>query len=211
MKRTFLAGGVAVAILFGVSVTLVLLLSGGAGPAASAPDAPGAEALLPPAAPVAMPPPPRAAAGVGPMKLRASSWNAPAESPSSAPMASRVIRKIVRKALLAAPVQSRLARCADRTGGFGGTAAPGPIPRARPAVLVLELEVLGGEVRIEDVQVREWGGASEAMVSCARTVLKGRALPAPTARQEPARTAGPERMRMPFPLNPRSEAVALSR
>lgn len=118
-------------------------------------------------------------------------------------MASRVVRKIVRKALLAAQVQSQLARCADSVGGFGGRTPGGPPPRGKPAVLLLELTGEGGDVRIVDAQVQEWGGASEAAVSCARGVLTGRVVRAPTAPRE--------RMRMPFPLNPRSEVLASSR
>jgi hypothetical protein len=214
MKRRLLAAGLAIAVLFGGSITLVLFWTGRAGPAGPPPGPADSEAPLPPVEPAATPLP-RAAAAAGPMKLRASSWNAPGEGPSSSPMASRVVRKVVRKALLAAPIQSRLARCADRIGGYGGTAAQGPVPRGKPAVLVLELEARGSEVRILDAQVQRWGEASEASVSCARSVLEGRVVPAPKAREErgpaeldPARGAEPERMRMPFPLNPRSEMVA---
>lgn len=214
MKRTLLAGGIAIAILFGGSITLLLLLPGRGGSAASAPAVPDAEAALPPRAfapPVVTPPPAPAAPGAAPTAMRTSSWNAPADGTSSAPMATRVIRKLVRKALLAAPVQSRLARCADRIGSFGGPAAPASIPRAKPAVLVLELETLRGEVRILDAQVQTWGGASEASVSCARGVLRGHVVAVPTARQERASDMRQERTRMPFPLNPRSEAFASSR
>ncbi len=203
MKRTSLVALLAlVAALFGGSVTLVLLLTGEA-PSAGSPPAKGADAPPPPPSPspAARPPPSRAPPDAGPMKMRASSWNAPA-GVSASPMASRVIRKIVRKALLAAPVQSRLARCADSIGGFGGR-EPGPTPRGKPAILVLELEGQGDEVRIVDAQVQRWGGASEAAVSCARGVLTGHVVRASTALQE--------RMRMPFPLNPRSEVVASSR
>jgi hypothetical protein len=209
MKRRLVTAGLAIAVLFGGSITLVLLWTGRAGPEGSPTGLADTEAPLPPAEPAATPSP-RAAGAVGPMKLRASSWNAPAEGPSSSPMASRVVRKIVRRALLAAPVQSRLARCADRIGGLGGTAGQGPVPRGKPAVLVLELEARGSEVRILNAQVQKWGEASEASVSCARSVLEGHVVRAPKARQEPA-PAQPERMRMPFPLNPRSEVVASSR
>ncbi|HEU4382874.1 MAG TPA: hypothetical protein VFR85_05145 [Anaeromyxobacteraceae bacterium] len=111
-------------------------------------------------------------------------------------------QKAVRKALHAAPVQSRLARC-TRVGGFGGTSAAGAVPRAAPASLLLEVEARGEELRIVDAKVRDWGGASETMVSCARTVLQSQVIPAPRARP----SAG-ERMQMHFRLNQRGDAVA---
>jgi hypothetical protein len=131
------------------------------------------------------------------------SWQTPAKDPLAPPMADRVIRKAVRKALLAAPIQSRLTRCADHVGGFGGAVAPGPDPTGKPAVFMLEMETLGNEVRIVDAQVREWGEASDATVSCARDVLRGQVV---------ARSNAPlgKRISMPFPLKPRSEPVASS-
>lgn len=210
MKRTSLTAGLAVAGLLGGGVILVFLWTrpprsiglppapsdaGATLPASASPSAPAA---APPAAPLRS----RAPAS-GPSMARAS-WSASTQDPSSPPMASRVIRKVVRRALLAAPVQSRLARCADQAGGFGGPAEGGPNPRGKPALLMLELEALGGEVRIVEARVREWGSASEATASCARDVLRGRIIPAATVH-------GGGRMRMPFPLSPRSEAVASSR
>ncbi len=118
-------------------------------------------------------------------------------------MADRVIRKAVRKALLAAPLQSRLSRCVDADVGFGGGTV-GPTPRAQPAVLLLEMETFESEVRIGQAQVQTWGGASEQTVSCAREVLSGQVI----------RTSGIEggqRLRMPFPLNPRIALVDASR
>ena len=117
-------------------------------------------------------------------------------------MADRVTQKAVRKALRSASVQSRLAGC-TKVEGFGGTSASGPVPRAASASLVLELEARGGELRVVDAKVREWGGASESMVSCARTVLRGQVIPAPKTRL----SAG-ERMQMHFRLNPRDDVVA---
>lgn len=207
MKRTSLMAGLALAALFGGSAILVFLWTGpppsaGSPPAPSDAGAPALPAAPPVAAPLATAPASRAPAP-GPSTARAS-WSAPARDPSSPPMANRVIRRLVRKALLAAPVEARLARCVDQAGGFGGPAAPGSISRGKPALLVLDLEALGGEVRIVDAQVREWGAASEATLACARDVLRGQIVAAPTARRG-------ERVWMPFPLNPRGEAVASSR
>ena len=204
MNRTFLAG-LAIAVLFGGSMTLVFLSTGQPW-STSPPPAPPFSVELPVAAPVApapaTPAPSRAPPESGPSKARAG-WNAPSADPSSPPMVDRVIRKVVRKALLAASVQSRLARCTDHVGGFGGGAASGSIPRGKPASLMLEMEALEGAVRIVDAQVQEWGEASEQIVSCARSVLRGQVIPASNVQRG-------ERMRMPFPLNPRSETVASS-
>src|SRR5574342_512154 len=41
-------------------------------------------------------------------------WRSPAQDRSPVPMADRVTRKAVRKALQAGPIQARLARCIDR-------------------------------------------------------------------------------------------------
>jgi hypothetical protein len=116
-------------------------------------------------------------------------------------MASRVLRKVVRRALLEAPVQKRLAGCVDRDMGFGGGESPGPAPRAQPAVLMLEMETHGGEVRIVEAPVRDWGGGSPEVVSCAQGVLLGKIIAAAPARPG-------FRVRMPFPVSPRSETVS---
>ncbi len=204
MKRTFLAG-LAIAVLFGGSMILVFLVTGQPW-STSPPPAPPLSVEVPVEAHAALPratrAPSRAPQESSHSRARAG-WNAPSEDPSSPPMVDRVIRKAVRKALLAAPVQARLARCADHVGGFGGGAAPGPIPRGKPASLMLEMETLQGEVRIVDAQVQEWGEASEQLVSCARSVLRGQVIPASTVLRG-------ERMRMPYPLNPRSETVTSS-
>ncbi|HEU4384999.1 MAG TPA: hypothetical protein VFR85_16065 [Anaeromyxobacteraceae bacterium] len=197
MKRTLLIAALGIASLLGVSLTLVLFFTrSGSQPVPPAP----APAVAPPVAPPpATAPPPRAPPAVAKGTPRLT-WSTPSRDPSAPPMAGRVIHRAVRRALLAAPVQNRLARCVDRDVGFGGGAAPGPIPRGKPATLVLEMEMLEGEVRIVEARVREWGGASEQVVSCAQGVLRGQVARAPTA--------GPgQRVQMPFPLNPRSEVV----
>lgn len=203
MKRTSIAAGLAVAVLFGGSLALLFLFTrSGSQPAPSGPvSTPAVAAPAAPPATTALPQ--RAPPGTRKGTPRLS-WSTPAKDPSAPPMASRVIHRAVRKALLAAPVQKRLARCVDRDVGFGGGAAPGPIPRAKPATLVLEMETHAGEVRIVEARVREWGGASEQVVSCAQGVLLGQVVRAPTA--EPG-----GRVQMPFPLNPRSEVIAATR
>jgi hypothetical protein len=120
--------------------------------------------------------------------------------------ADRVTRKAVHKALGAASLQSRLARCVDRDRelGFGGGASPSRIPRPKPATLILDVETLGGQVRIADARVQSWGGASETTVSCAREVLRDQVLAAPKVK--PGKHA-----QVAFHLNPRSPALAATR
>lgn len=204
MKRTFLVAALSIAVLLGASVAIILALSSPPPtPATPDPSSPPPVAVAP-----APPRPPVAAAPFKGGKLYLSATDldlrptGERRGETSTPMADRVTRKAVRKALLAASVQSRLARC-TKVGGFGGTSAIGRVPRAAPASLLLELEARGGELRVVDANVREWGGASEAMVSCARTVLRSQVIPAPKTRL----SAG-ERMQMHFRLNPRGDAVA---
>jgi hypothetical protein len=213
MKRTALVAALAIAALLGVSLTLIYLVTS---PASPHPEPPppvamlAAEPMVPPP-PIVLAPAPRTAtvaAPSAPAGFRrdggtvAAMWKSSAQDRSPVPMADRVTRKAIRTALLAAPVQSRLARCVDRDVGFG--AAPGIVPRDRPATLVLELEARRGGVRIVDVQVERWGGANEQTISCAREALLGTAIAASTAAPAP-------RVRMPFPLSPKRTALAATR
>jgi hypothetical protein len=205
MKRWFLVAGLAIVFLFAGSTTIVILLTGDREPTALQPVA--LEAAAPPevaalgAPPLATRPPSPAPLVADPVPARAA-WRPPAQDPPRL-VANRVIRKRVLDALRAAPIQSRLARCADPVG-FGGLPAASPVPRARPPVLLLELEAPGGEVRIVEARVRDWGEASAAMVSCARDVLRGQVIPGSTIPRG-------ERTWMPFPVNPRSDVMASAR
>lgn len=206
MKRTLLVGGLSIAALFGAGVGVILALSRSP-PTPATPDPPS-----PPPAPFTVAPaPPEAPVAAVPFRGGKLHVSVPGRDrprgddrrgETSPLMADRVTRKAVHKALLAASVRSRLAGCTG-VGGFGRPSATGRVPRAAPASLLLELEARGGELRVVDAKVREWGGASEAMVSCARTVLRGQVIPAPRSR----RSAG-ERMQMPFRLHPRGDTVA---
>jgi len=201
MKRTLLVAGLFVAALLGASVAIILALTR-PGPTPATPDP-----SSPPSPPVAVAPAPGGPPVATPFKggkiLPATGLDlrprGGRRGEPSMPVADRVTRKAVRKALLAASVRSRLARC-TAAGGFGGTSAVGRGPRAAPASLLLELEARGGEVRVVDASVRAWGGASEAMVSCARTVLLSQVISAPKARP-----SGGRRMQMHFRLNPRGD------
>jgi hypothetical protein len=198
MKRTFLAAALGIVALFGVSVTLVLFLTGNLSPsppAAAAPET--APALETAPAPVAVAAPRTASRGdAGAARVL---FGSSADEGSPVPTADRVTRKAVRRALLAPRVQSRLAQCVDREVGFG--TAPGRAPRDRPATLVLELESVMHEVRIVEARVQSWGGASEESASCARKVLLGTVVAAAT----PAHAG---RVRMPFTLHARQGILA---
>ena len=208
MKRTFVVSALTIAVLCGASVAIILaLISPAPTPAAPDPASPPSPTVAVAPAPPGPPPGPSAAASFRGGKLYPSATdlqpNGEPGGDKSTRMADRVSQKAVRKALRAASVQSRLAGC-TKVEGFGGTSASGPVPRAAPASLVLELEARGGELRVVDAKVREWGGASEAMVSCARTVLRGQVIPAPPK----GRVWAGERMQMHFRLNPQDDVVA---
>jgi len=220
MKRSFLVAGLSIAVLFGASVVAIILVLTSPPPTPATPDPssppppPVAVASSPPSPPVAVAPappgPPVAVAPAPPGQPVAARFKGGKLYPmatdrrgeTSVPMADRATEKAVRKALRAVSVQSRLARC-TRVEGFGGTSGIGGVPRTAPASLLLQLEARGGELRVVDANVREWGEASEAMVSCARTVLRSQVIPAPKTR----RSAG-ERLQMHFRLSPRGDAVA---
>jgi hypothetical protein len=206
MNRTFLIATLAITLLFGGSVAILLVLTRpertSAAPEPQLDPTEPATSAAPPDAPSAAAASASAGdgSGGGPARATAKARSAPA----AAPMPSRLTLKAIHSGLKAAPLQAQLARCVPASAFV----APG----TRPASLMLEIEPLEGELRIVDAQVRAWGGASEATVSCARAVLRGHVFPAP-ARRRPAvqrRPAG-ERIQVPFLLNPRTEAVASPR
>ncbi|HET8541874.1 MAG TPA: hypothetical protein VFL83_18495 [Anaeromyxobacter sp.] len=198
MRRLVLGGTAALALLLGASVAVVLFATRPPPPATV--SGPPADVPIAAAAPVAdAPAPPARPAGsplhamFGARRARAA---AAASSPASAlPAATRVVRTIVRKRLLAGGVQARLAHCVGATGAPDDAAA-----RGDPALLVLELEARSRVARVVDAHVESWGGASQASVDCAREVLRGETFTVPAVEQG--------RTRMPFLLNPRGEALS---
>lgn len=203
MKRPFLLATFAIALLFVGSMAIVLVLTRPR-PLPTPTAQPDATAGAPRAQPMAVASDPPSASGHGGRLY--GTRKASAALTSNSPAADRVTRKAVHKALRAARLQSELARCAPQPGGFGDVPSGERVPRERPASLVLAIESGADGLRIGDVKVQDWGGASEASVSCARTVLVGQVVPAP-----PRRRPRPERVWMSFSLNPRSDAVASSR
>ena len=198
-----------ISVLLGGGLALVVLMTGEPPPTNEATAAVTSEspagAVAPPAVSSEMPraQPPWAAAAARSASAPPS-WKAEVRDPSAPAKADRATRKVVRKALLTAPLEEELARCVehDREVWFGGSwASSEPIPRAKPAILTLRLETMGRQVKIADVQVKSWGGASRAAVTCARNALLGTLVPSAGAR--PARP-----MQMTFLLSPRNRAVA---
>jgi hypothetical protein len=201
VKRILLAT-FAIAVLLGGMA--ILLVRTGSGPMPAPTTQPGPPAGAPPAEPmaVASAPPPASRHGGRLYGIRKTAAALP-----FTPAADRATRKAVLRALRASRLRSGLARCTDRSGGFGDPPPSGArVPRARPASLMLAIEPGADALRIGDVQVQDWGGASEASVSCARTVLVGQVVPAP-----PRGRPRPERVWMSYSLNPRSDAVASAR
>ena len=198
MKRTLLVAGLSMAVLLVASVAIIILAPSNPPPTPATPD----PSLSPPPRVAVAPEPPRGPVAAEPFKGGRLYLPPTDRAEASTPAANRVTQKAIRKALRAPSVQSQLARCTG-VEGFGAASAPGRVPRAAPASLLLELEARGGELRVVDAKVRQWGGASQAMVSCARTVLQSQVIPAPKNRP----SAG-ERMQMHFLLNLRGYAVA---
>jgi hypothetical protein len=97
-------------------------------------------------------------------------------------------------------LKPQLAACSDeesrtRRGGQRQAAAD---PESRPeetgaTVLVLLLETHQGEVRIVDAPMENRGAASDAAITCAQRILRGRIVPVPEAYEG-------EKVRVTYPL-----------
>jgi pyruvate/2-oxoglutarate dehydrogenase complex dihydrolipoamide acyltransferase (E2) component len=208
MRRRLLVIGLGITVLLGGSLVLLVLLTPEAPPVPEPPRevtaAPQAVPSTPPAvAPLA--PPPWAAAARP--RSAAQESRPQVRDPSAPGKADRTTRKAVRKALLSAPLEEELARCVERDREVwfgGGSASSETIPRAKPAILMLELEASDRQVKIVGARVKSWGGVSRTAVACARDALVGKVVA--VARSKPARL-----MQMTFLLSPRSGAVATAR
>jgi hypothetical protein len=97
-------------------------------------------------------------------------------------------------------LQPRLSACFGeeaqaRHGQTGYTAAKeefGVLDETGQTVVMLQLEVADGKVRIVDAPLEARGGASDGLVACAQQVLRGQSFTAPGA--------APGRHRLLFPL-----------
>jgi hypothetical protein len=172
--------GIAIALLFGVSLAVIFLTTGG-GPAPEVRPAPAAAPAPPPAAPAlvagpAAPAAPPAGAGPAPPPARASA--PPALSPDEQRDA---VRQEVFSGLGA--LRAQVARCAEEPAearrGSGGPRGPRTGPRGR-VVLTLDIETLEGQARILDARPSP-GGGDDWRVGCARDALRGQVIAAPHA------------------------------
>lgn len=199
--RVFLAGVLAIALLFAGSVAVIVYGAPavapplGARPGAPPPPAPAAERaplapLTGPAgpAPIAEPPVPPAALLAIPLP--------PPEAPPAVQRAAVELqthhsRVAFRQELVAAiaTLHAEVAACDGRE-------------RLAGASLILSLEGGAGSVRIADASAGKAGAASAADVRCAIGAVRGKVLPVPSA-------IPGSRWQMPFAL--RSPAAATAR
>jgi hypothetical protein len=174
---------------------------------AAAPDAPTASHPIP----AALPPLPGSQPGWGlspvepapPPTYEPPPPKPPPESWEAAPIAARMsalgpIGAAVSGEL--ADLQPRLSECFDETTqsrygqiAFSRTQDFTPSGGAGTTILVLQLEMSAGQVRIVDAPVESQGGAPDGLVACAQEVLRGQVIRAPGAKPG-------QRARLMFPL-----------
>ena len=209
MRRLVVAAG-SILLVGGLAVAVIL----SAGGDASLPEPP-APFVTTPASPTPIP--------VGP--LPGLEGDRPSGGPASSPVVQyepapppppedswEAVPRIARSAKLGRigpalqnelnELQPRLALCfAEETQARHGQL---PVSRALDgtsrgdgptAVLLLELEVQPGRIRIVDAPVESQGQASDGLVACAQRILRGHVLRTPVA-------MAPARFRMIFPLHP---------
>ncbi len=191
--RKLVIGVAAIAAFTAAALVAIWLAtrSGPAAPGASAPVAPRAEiAAAPPAPPPALGTPlapqtpgPPPVMGPPPPEPPKGSWEAiPVVARPSAlgPLAGAIGRGLIE-------LQPQLAACFDEdTAARYGTR---PVSVAKDAstgsrstpVLILQIETGGDEARIVDAPVDSAGSASDGVIACAQSVLRGRRFPAPGA------------------------------
>jgi hypothetical protein len=154
---------------------------------------------LPPGASTEPVPPPPLVVEPAPPRPRAGTWEAvPAAARPSAlgPLGGAVGRGLNE-------LSPRISACFDEvTQAQHGQVPISAVPDASlgadagNAVLILQLETQGSEVRVVDAPVETRGNASDGLIACAQRVLRGQTFPAP-----PGSRSG-ERHRMLFSLMP---------
>ena len=97
-------------------------------------------------------------------------------------------------------LQPSLVACFDEDlrAGRGQEAGPRPLPpgshdESDPTLLVLNLELEPGQIRIADAPVHSQGPASDVLIACAQKVLNGRVIQTNVV-------TGPGRARLALPL-----------
>lgn len=195
--RQLIVGAAAILLLVLVSIVVIVLAPGGAwfprSGARPEPDAAPALSADPPASRVeairsdlARPeaPPPPLVQGPPPPRPAEGSWEAvpPVARPSDLGPVGGAIGRALNE------LQPRLSACFDEATQSGS--APHAATAVRDAatledhgttVLMLQVETVRGAARIVDAPVATYGGASDAVVSCAQRVLRGHLVPAPQA------------------------------
>lgn len=175
MSRVFVAGLIAIALLFLGSVAFLSWTGRSSGPPAAPPAPPRDEAGSRAAGPVG------GATAVAPAPA-AESPRPVARSPQDLmPPSRRKALVSFRREIIAglSELQARVARCAPAAG------------RSRPAEglsrmsFMLSVESVQGGIRILEAQPESPATASEAEMACARKALRGHVIPASSA--EPGR------------------------
>jgi hypothetical protein len=207
------AGLIAAVFLYLGWVEVISPLIADAPTGSPGPDAPATPLALSWPPPMAPPPsdlpsnPPPAAAPASAPAPVAPSLASPPAGPSQIPhritrKTSRVMRRVFNSQLTSglSGLRAHLEKCPGRSaqGGFGGngTYLPGV---EEMTLLMLEVEMLDGGVRIVDAPLAIPGSTSDAFAACVQQTLRGQVIAVPVA------VAG-ERARIAFPLDPVSLA-----
>jgi hypothetical protein len=203
------AGGI---VLVGGGAIAVILSTGGD---VSGPDLPPVS-IAAPSAPVNIPIGPIPSIGpdgnlrtvepAPPVEFEPPPPPPPEDTWEAIPAAARparlgVIGRVMTNAL--AEIQPRLSTCFDEEtqSRFGQTPVSRPLAGGReadqqgPTLLILNMEVQPGQIRIVDAPVESQGRASDGLVACAQRILRGHVIRTPAAQNT-------ERARMIFQLNP---------
>ncbi len=195
--RRIVVGLVAIALFTAAAVGAIWALTRGDAGAGSAPVVaePQPEPTPPPPLPpIQLPPgmkplhpdaspPPVVVYGPAKPPPRDGSWEAvpvAARPASLGPLGGAIGRGLIE-------LQPRLAACFDedtaaRFGPQAHTVALDPTqPNTGTPVLVLEIETASGEAVVYDAPVDTRGTASDGVIACAQTILRGRRFPFPQA------------------------------
>jgi hypothetical protein len=210
LLRTLAIAAAAILLVGAAAIAFILTagsrtprLDGPAPESGAPPAAPPVVAPLPPLpppapdSPLARPEPgSRVEPGPPPLPPELDRWEA-------VPVATRTDRMGLIGPILASELsilRPRLEACVDDDRQVRPAQAPPPQApepgspdEGTPTLLVLNLELEAGRIRIEDAPVEAQGRASEGAIACAQQVLRGHIIPAPVV-------TGPGRARMALSL-----------
>lgn len=189
---------VAIVLFSGAAIGGVWFLTrDGEGPAPRD-AAPAAEPIAPAPPPLVLPPPPdpaRPFARADAPETVTVVGAAPVEAPRGTWEAVSIIARASALGPAAGPVgrglnelQPRVAACFDEVteARFGTTSHTSvrdtdTLDAQGAAVLLLQIEIVGGQASIVDAPVETQGAASDGLVACAQQVLRGQRFSAPQA------------------------------